>query len=412
MFCLAPAMLMAQEPVPLARKKIPAISMLPDGSQLMGVMLPRYDVNHKRVGVLKAKKMILVNDEQIAGETVSVEFFNPDQTPRGRVDLKKAIFYQMKGILEAKEPVEISADRLNARGSGLYYAFDQAEGYLSGPVTTTIHPLPATSMNTPRNPLRATAMVGMSLLTQSLIAAPPVAVFEQKEATQADAVSKSAAAAEAGAATRKELKTVIEVSQAADTAAQAFLVQGDIPVPAADPQPVANPLDVKPGAEDTVIKCDGGMYFDADEGVLVYLKNVTVTDPRLELTGANELKIFFGKKPEDPSKKEKQDPSKSGFGSVGANFNEVERIVATGAVRAIQKKPADGEQPVEASGAIFTYNVKADQMIIYGGFPWAKRGGITVRAKTAAQTLKVSKSGQFSFDGPTETILPTDELKH
>ena len=140
-------------------------------------------------------------------------------------------------------------------------------------------------------------------------------------------------------------------------------------------------------------------------------QNVKVSDPRLELTGANELKVFFGKKPEDATKKDKPDASKSGFGGVGANFNEVERIVASGAVRALQKKPADGEAPVEASGAIFTYNVKAEQMIIYGGFPWAKKGGIVTRARTATQTLTVSKSGHLAFDGETDTILQLDELK-
>ncbi len=375
--------------------------MLPDGSQLLGVMLPRYDQNYKRVGVLKAKKMILVNDEQIAGETVSVEFFNPDQSPRGRVDLKKAIFYQMKGILEAKEPVEINADRLNAKGSALYYAFDQAEGYLSGPVTTTIHSLPATSMNTPRNPLRATAMVGMSLLTQSLLAAPPVAATAgQKSTLQADAASKSTAAEAAGAATRKELKSVIEVSQAADAATQAFLVQADIPVPTAEPSPAANPLDIKPGAEDTIIKCEGGMYFDADEGVLVYLKNVTVTDPRFNLTGANELKVFFEKKPEGaPPKKEKPGAIGNGFGNVGANFSEVDRIVATGAVRLLQKKAEADKPPVEASGAIFTYHVKSGESLISGGFPWVKQGDSFMRANEPNLNLRIQKTGSFSTEG-------------
>ena len=42
------------------------------------------------------------------------------------------------------------------------------------------------------------------------------------------------------------------------------------------------------------------MYFDSDEGVFVYLKNVRVTDPRFTMSGANELKVFLGKKPEKP----------------------------------------------------------------------------------------------------------------
>ena len=71
------------------------------------------------------------------------------------------------------------------------------------------------------------------------------------------------------------------------------------------PPPAAKPLEVKTGPNDTVINCTGGAYFDADAGVLVYLKNVTVKDPRYDMTGANELKIFFEKK---PPRKKRSDP--------------------------------------------------------------------------------------------------------
>ena len=66
---IAPVISMAQESeeIPLVRKKIPAISLLPNGSQLKGVMLPRYDEKRNLVGVLKAKAMTLVNEEQIDG---------------------------------------------------------------------------------------------------------------------------------------------------------------------------------------------------------------------------------------------------------------------------------------------------------------------------------------------------------
>ena len=123
---------------PLPKKNIPAMALLPDGSELKGVMLPRYDKDHKLVGVLKSEKMTLVNASQIAGKAVSIEFFNADQTPRGRIDLVSALFNQQKGLLSAKEPVEIKSDRLTASGSGLYYSFAQGRGFLSGPATTII----------------------------------------------------------------------------------------------------------------------------------------------------------------------------------------------------------------------------------------------------------------------------------
>jgi lipopolysaccharide export system protein LptA len=399
---LSPAMLVAQESdsVAPAREKLPAISMLPDGSQLHGVMLPRYDENRKLSGVLKAASMTLVNEEQMAGESVSVEFFNPDQSPRGRIDLKKAIFHQTRGILEAREPVEIKADRLTARGSGLYYSFQQAEGFLLGPATTTIHAFTETTMHTPRTPLRAATLLGMSLLTQSLVAAPPPAMTAgEKAAVQADAVSKSPAAAAANATTRTQLESALAAAETAGSAAKTFLVQADIPVTPADPGTAAKPLDVKPGPDDTVIACDGGMYFDADEGVLVYLKNVTVKDPRFDLSGAGELKIFFAKKPAETPQKPATEKSKGAFGNVGANFGEVERIVATGAVLIKQISTQDKKPAIEASGAVFTYNVKTGEIILSGGYPWVKQGSTYLRAREPNLNLRIQKSGSFATEG-------------
>ncbi len=123
---------------PLPKKNIPAIALLPDGSELEGVMLPRYDKDHKLVGVLKSEKMTLVNASQIAGKAVSIEFFNADQTPRGRIDLVSALFNQEKGLISARESVEIKSDQLTASGSGLYYSFTHGRGFLAGPATTII----------------------------------------------------------------------------------------------------------------------------------------------------------------------------------------------------------------------------------------------------------------------------------
>lgn len=146
LFALIPALLLAQEPsatLVIPKKKLPAVGLLPDGSQLKGVVLPRYDEHRNLVGVLKAEAMTLVNDEQIAGKKVVIEFFNPDHSSRGRAELENATLYQMKSLLEAKEPIIIGADRVVTCGTGLVYNFEKGEGFISGPVTTIIHHLPA-----------------------------------------------------------------------------------------------------------------------------------------------------------------------------------------------------------------------------------------------------------------------------
>lgn len=120
------------------RAKIPAISLLPNGSQLKGVMLPRYNEKLEQVGVLKAELVTLVNAGQVDGTQVSIEFFNPDQSPRARIDLVNATIYQEKGLVVTTDPVEIKSDRMTAHGSALHYSITSGKGILSGPGTTVL----------------------------------------------------------------------------------------------------------------------------------------------------------------------------------------------------------------------------------------------------------------------------------
>jgi hypothetical protein len=262
----------------------------------------------------------------------------------------------------------------------------------------------------PLTPFRAMAALGMSLLAQNLSAAPPATLSDtEKTALQADATSTAPAAEKAAAAAHASLDQDLADSAAATKDAATFLVQADIPAaPATSPGTIPasdKPLPVTPAVTDTVIQCEGGMYFDPDEGVLVYLKNVTVKDPRFNLSGANELKIFFGKKPAKEAKEgdkpePKKDKPKNGL---GAGFGEVERIVATGAVLIEQKPTAADKEPIKASGAIFSYNLKADQIIIQGGFPWVLQGATFMRAKEANLILRISpKAGNFITEGNWE----------
>jgi lipopolysaccharide export system protein LptA len=387
----------ASEPTIAPKKKLSAVSLLPSGSQMQRVMLPRYDDKHRLTGVLKAQTMTLVSGDVIAGDTISIEFFNPDRSPRGRIDLDKAVLDQGKGLLRARENVTIQAERLHAHGKGLVYSIEQGEGFLTGPAVTRIQAATETTMNSKSTPLRSTAAAIAA--TATLAAAPPAALTpEQSAAIKADAASAAGTHAGASAAARTKLRSELETSAAATAAATAFLEQAELldNGSSAVPEP-AKPLDIKPGPTDTVISCDGGMYFDADEGVFVYLKNVRVADPRFSLSGANELKVFLAKKPEDTAAKKPAD-KKPGF-ALGAQFGDVERIIATGAVRILQKQPEKGKEPVEASGAIFNYDIKSGEIVLTGGYPWVRQGANFMRANEPNLNLRIQKNGSFVTEG-------------
>lgn len=400
MLLLAPALPAAEDAPPPASRKLSAISLLPDGSELKGVMLPRYDENHHLVGVLKAASITLVNEQTIAGETVSIGFSNPDGSPRGHINLTRAVFNQVKGILQTSEPVTLQSDRFRATGTGLYYAFQQGEGFLTGPAATWIQPPIETTMNSSRPPHRATLMAGIALITQSLAAAPPPAV--KTDELKAAAAPSSKIHSDATRISRTNLRADLDASAATTAKAKAFLEQAEListSAPGTTPPPAeAKPLDVKPGPKDTLISCDGGMYFDADAGVFVYLKNVKVNDPRFTLSGANELKILLSKKPADATPKPAANDPQPSLG-IGAKFGDVERIIATGAVRILQKQVEPGKQPVEASGAIFSYHPESGEILLSGGYPWVKTGPNFMRAREPNLTLRIQKSGSFTTEG-------------
>jgi len=318
------------------------------------------------------------------------------------VEMAHATLDQSRGMLEAHDAVTIDGGRVQATGSGLIYQMQKAEGFLTGPVITRILALTETTMHRKPSPRPAVAVVGAALLA-SAAATPPAALTEEKKsAIAADAAPAAPAHAEATKTARANLRAELQAAAAATAAAAAFveeagLTGADEAAPAAVP---AAPLEIASGAQDTLITCDGGMYFDADAGVLVYLKNVRVKDPRFALSGANELKIFLAKKPEQESQpSDGKAAEKPAMAGLGAGFGDVERIVATGAVRLLQKQPQAGKEPVGASGAIFNYRPESGEIVLTGGYPWVKQGSSFLRAREPNLSLRIQKSGSFVTEG-------------
>ncbi len=398
---LSAGILYAKDPIAEAAKN--PMTLLPDGSVLHGVLLPRYDENRNLVGDLKAEIMTLMNSQQIQGENVLIKFYKPDRTLRGRVKLQKAVFNQTTSQLQANEPVEITTDRLVAKGSGLIYAFQNGQGFLIGPSTTWISNLePATSMRS--TPTKTAALLALCLAPSLAIAAPPANVSEAELAEiQSAAASTKPQLANQSDTVEAALNTDLAAAEKASAAAHGFVKAGNLENISSEPAAESAPLEVAPGPNDTIIKCDGGMYFDAEAGVLVYLKNVSVADPRFNLTGADELKVFFDKKDTKkptPTDKKPTDKKPEVSGPT-ANFGDVKKLIATGTVRLVQKS-VGGKDPVEASGGILTYDVPKGEIIISQRYPWVKQGSFYARAKQPNLTLRLLNNGSFTTQGNWE----------
>lgn len=415
---------MAEE-APQQKKKSSLFSFLPAGGQLKLVIFPNYNERRQLTSLVKANVVTLVKVGVFSGSQVHIESYNDVQAVQVSAELEEALFDQEAGLVHSTKPLQIQSERVDASGQGIHYSLKSGQGYMLGPATTVIRPAPVqTTMNPSPQRFYAAAVLGMSLISQPATAAPPpVLTQKEQEAIQADALPSVRPAAEDREEFVESVKTDLTDGMKASAAAIAFLTQAQLPVPDVnDAVPADKPKDFEVDPKQTtVIHCDGGFYFDSKEGVLVYLKNVTVKDPRFHLSGANELKIFFTEKKEEPGKKKPNDTPPSdksdsaSMADIGKKFGQVDRIVATGAILLDQipdKTQEEPETPIRASGAIFTYNVQTKKAVLMGGYPWVVQEPQKLRSTRAMGVLNLDlNNNSFQTDTGWDTFLNLENMK-
>ncbi len=257
----------------------------------------------------------------------------------------------------------------------------------------------------------ATAAILMAL-TSMLTAAPP----KPPSTAKLDTIDKLAAPiAENNEARQQKAEKAIlhsdERSAAADQKIQAFLkhsgqdkkLEQNIPTePAteltqADNQTSPDEKTANKEKELSTIKieCDGGIYFDNEEGILAYLKNIRLDESNsdFKLRCSDELKILFDNSPKEEKKNnapngaepQKTEPIPEQKDSSFSELGDLQEIIATGSVKILGKNSDD--QPFLASGNIASYNAKTGEMILKGGRPTLQQ--------SANEYLQAGEDGQW-----------------
>lgn len=194
-------------------------------------------------------------------------------------------------------------------------------------------------------------------------------------------------------------KSLLEPSpQILQAAPPSTPVKEDTP---SEPADNADPKNKKPETTTLRVECDGGLYFDSENGVLAYLKNIRLTEPRFNLTCSDELKVFLEQKPKTDSDTtaksddktstdkdtKKKDKSLSSFG-------DLQRIVASGNVKVTQKD--DQGRLFIASGGTASYNAKTGEMILKGGLPRLQQSANQyLQAQEPGQWIRIHKNGKL-----------------
>ena len=307
------------QPAPLP-KRLPAVSLLPNDSTLQHVLIPRFDKQRRLLAVLRADHMRVIDADNATGTKVNIELHRPEGGLRGIIDLQEGQFDQKAGLLRGSHGAVMRSDTLKAVGTGTVYDLERSRGFLLGPVNTLFYPrTPATSMSCPAQlpSLRALLVASLAILPAAAPASPAPPDSETLARFERDTRPAAVDCADKNRSVDSQLAATAVKSGGADTELAAFLhdtaltaVLADTkpakpkdPVPPKEPVPAKEPIadasdTIDPNLPGTHVLADAGMFFDSAQGILVYLKNIRLTDPRFDLWCTDELKVFFAKKPE------------------------------------------------------------------------------------------------------------------
>ncbi len=396
-----------------------AADLLPDGSILKDVLLPRYarqGANLRISSTVRADELVIVDREHlVTAKNLEIEMFGDEGEPGARIATKEAKFLIAKNLLTSEDPVSIVADRLTADGAGLVFDTEKSRGFLRGPVKAVTEIDTRTSMNA--RPARSALAAGGALL----MAAAPLPAQEAQPATTAERFAglrlkpeeleqvKAEAASRAGEVRSKARSSAASIdlarteSEGARLTMNGFFRAAALPLLAAEPAPDTGdvPLpEVPPNPLKTTITSKDGAYFDSAAGLAIFLKDVEVKNPEFQLKGADELKIFMNPQEPEPAPKpgpkpkvevkkeltpemiermragkEKAAELAEESGAADGDFGDVKRLVATGVVEIFYQPDEPGEEPLMASARTVIYDLEKEQIILRGGSPWILRNG-------------------------------------
>lgn len=279
-----------------SKNKLPTLEILPAGSILKNIRIPRFNEDYTNHSLLKAEQLEVISANEIKGTNVDICLYGDDGIERTQTTMNSVSINQQTGLITCYENLTFGNETFQASSQGLAIYMEKHCGFLLGRNQTIIYIKEsdskinskdkATTMTQP-NKITTTAVVAASTLvtTPTLLTAQDISKIDAltqpsteqfiAELDNTKEVLKATAASEAKiAAIRKELEEQL---------ANAPKVHKN-PVPP-ELVPIKNREFVK-------ITSDK-LLFDADQGIFVYFGNVKITHPKYSFTCDGELKIIL-----------------------------------------------------------------------------------------------------------------------
>jgi lipopolysaccharide export system protein LptA len=380
----------------------PIFDILPAGSIITDVRVPRFDKKKRRAALMRASMVKIISEQQIDAENLEVRVFSSkDEKETYRVHMGTAEFRRETGILEAKELITLRGKGIQGRGTGGLFLLDSRQGFVRGPVSTRFT-VP------PKKKAEKAPKAGPVTQDPPRTALPPAPIpalddefapdLEPKELTPAELrdlesllQSHSRSVLADRAPTREFITRSLQLSTAGDVSFRSFTkrVNRRNLLAKVSPKKSLSPKIVELLEGELQIECEGGMYLNPEKGHISYLRNIVVTEQRFSLTCSGHLKAFF-----DPKNLAESNQD------TAPDMADLKTIVASGGVRIVLNDLSGHGPPIIARGEIAIIDVRTRDVVLQGGTPSFVRGLNSLRADEPDLYLRIHANGNvFAEDG-------------
>lgn len=364
---------------------------LPNGTSLNNVSVPVFNDKGEPTTMLKAERVTVADKKKGEVDIFKAVVEILDETDPLFIHMEKGRYFRNKNLISSENPVRIFKSNLEVTGTGAYFDLVSQEVFIHGPSKTTY--------------LEEEVAALMVKQLGLLMAIPPhlnveltgeekqkLQLVEQKGGGTAETiVSEDKTQA-------KESKQANVKAGKSDRKLEKFVAKAGGELEKLEEKAVEAPKNRAIPTEALVITNSGGTYFDAENNVLVYLKDVVVENSEMHLTCSKDLKVFL-----EPKNKggEKESEEGSAIGGMGAL--DMKELLATGDV-VITYKQKEGKPPLIATGGSAFYKMEKEEVLIKGGYPKLSQGQSSSEALETGMWVKLSRRGAVWSKGKQRQI--------
>lgn len=340
------------------KQLLPALKVLPAGSVLKGVSIPRYFEDYTPSSHLKAERLEVVSQEEIHGTNVQIKLFSRQAQVKAAADFNRIIFNQQTQIISCNEPLLLEGEQFSLVAQGIAFDWKNKAGFLLGKNKTIVYTNKIEAMHSmsKRPSKKHPSSTHNKMLKKASTIVP--AIIATTTLSSGDTTEPQTSSPKVAPIAQVEeflIQTQAEVNQAEqakkETAKKINLEEKQAELKDEELK------EIKPekGKEQIIIDSDGPLYFDANKGIISYTKNVTITHPQYTFNSKGGVQIQLTEKKDSKDKKDN---------NPGKKFGDISKIIAKNNV-VLKGKDNKGNLIIAVTN-FFTYNHKTGDIILYG----------------------------------------------